>query len=184
MKKLLLLLFVSILALPALSQDRHLKFMGIPLNGSITNFQAKLNVKGVKYDAQLSSSLGDGCRGFNGIFSGEKATIYVYYNNKTKIVYRAKAVIECISKEKGEEKLKDFSTMLQDKYGSDNASFSEQDGHPSFILYVYDDEDKLGYVGLYITNPEFSFQKQCYLHVDYVDYLNSMGDYLKKMDDL
>ena len=84
------------------AQTEHLKFMGIPLTGSITAFQEKLKAKGIEYDAEGSRQIKVGCRCFKGSFSGEKANFYVYYNEKTKIVYRAKAVITCLSKEKGE----------------------------------------------------------------------------------
>ena len=75
------------------SAQQHMKFMGIPLDGTITTFTTKLQAKGVKISPNNSKS-GAGCRWFVGSFFGQSAEIYVYYNPTTKIVYRAKAVIE------------------------------------------------------------------------------------------
>ena len=56
MKKIMLLLLTCLFAFPILSvaqSQEHLKFMGIPLDGTITQFQAKLQAKGVNYDTQV-----------------------------------------------------------------------------------------------------------------------------------
>ena len=42
MKKSIILLFISIMALCIPMQAQHLKFMDIPLTGTITQFQSKL----------------------------------------------------------------------------------------------------------------------------------------------
>ena len=116
MKKVLLIFLSCLFSIILHAQTEHLKFMGIPLNGSITAFQSKLQAKGIRYDAEGSRQLKVGCRCFKGSFSNEKADFYVYYNEKTKIVYRAKAVITCLSKEKGEDKFYSFKGMLKSKY--------------------------------------------------------------------
>ena len=92
MKKSIILLVISILAFCSPVQAHHLKFMCIPLNGTITQFQQKLTAKGVKHNKQTSQMIPAGVRAFNGTFAGEKADIYVYYNLSSKVVYRAKAV--------------------------------------------------------------------------------------------
>ena len=186
MKRFAIQLLALMIITPAFSQVEHLKFMGIPLDGSISTFQSKLTAKGINYDAYASKILPKGCRAFKGVFSGEKASIYVYYNEKTKTVYRAKAVIEYMSKERGEYKLRDFSSMLQDKYGSDLVSEGEQNDHPSFLLGVSDNEgiNMIGLISLYISDPEYSFMENCFLHVDYEDKANSLSDKKSNMDDL
>ena len=57
MKKLSLFLLVTLFVLPAIAQKEHLKFMGIPLNGTITQFQNKLAAKGIKVDSKLNKNL-------------------------------------------------------------------------------------------------------------------------------
>ena len=186
MKKAMFFLLVSLTTLTSFAQTEHLKFMGIPLNGSIDAFQTKLQAKGIKYDAKGSIQLKVGCRCFKGTFSGEKADFYVYYNEKSKIVYRAKAVISCINKEKGEEKFYSFRSMLKSKYSDSVASDDEQDGHPSFSIIVTDSkiERTMGYVGMYITNPPYTFMDEVYLHIDYEDVANKRENQSNNMDDL
>lgn len=73
--------------------------MGVPLDGTISTFQKKIADKGVSYNPKLSKIFPVGCRAFDGIFAGHKAEIIVYYDNKSKIVYRAKAVYTETSEE-------------------------------------------------------------------------------------
>lgn len=185
MRKLITCL-LCMMALFTQAQTEHLKFMGIPLNGTISTFQAKLQAKGIRYDAEGSRQLKVGCRSFKGSFSGEKADFYVYYNEKTKVVYRAKAVITCFNKENGEEKFYSFKSMLKTKYSNGIASDSEQDGHPSLSILVSDSKkiNDLGFVGMYITNPPYSFMDEVYLHIDYEDIANREVNQTNNMDDL
>ena len=55
--------------------NNHIKFMGIPLTGTITQFQAKLVSKGCTYDKATSSSLSNGIKLYNGTFVGNKVDI-------------------------------------------------------------------------------------------------------------
>lgn len=186
MKRTLLITLCCLFSIMTQAQTEHLKFMGIPLNGSITAFQTKLQSKGIKYNAEGSRQLKVGCRCYKGSFSGEKADFYVYYNEKTKVVYRAKAVITYLSKEKGEERFFSFRSMLNTKYSDGFANDGEQDGHPSLSIIVPDSkqEKDLGYVGLYITNPPYSFMDEVYLHIDYEDVANKKVNEVNNMDDL
>lgn len=186
MKKTLSLLICCLIALNLFAQKEHLKFMGIPLNGTITAFQSKLQAKGVRYDQKTSSQLSVGCRAFNGAFSGEKATIFVYYNEKTKIVYRAKAVITYSNKDIGERRLDDFKQMLKAKYANGLMEDGEQDGHPSLSIMIPDSKEEwtLGYVSLYMTDPPYSFMDDVNLHLDYEDKANHLDNKSLNMDDL
>ena len=48
----------------------HIKFMGIPVTGTIAQFQAKLVAKGCTYNKVASASISNGTRAFNGTFVG------------------------------------------------------------------------------------------------------------------
>ncbi len=186
MKKITLSLIACLISLMVSAQVEHLKFMGIPLNGTITSFQAKLHEKGVKYDPTGSRQLGIGSRCFKGTFSNEKAYFYVYYNEKTKIVYRAKAVITCYSKEDGNRKFATFYGMLKSKYSDGEFYDGEQEGHPTLSILVPSSkqENALGHVGLYISNSLEPYINEVYLHVDYEDFVNKNSNQKKNMDDL
>ena len=48
MKKYLLVALCCLFSILTQAQTEHMKFMGIPLNGSITAFQTKLQAKGIR----------------------------------------------------------------------------------------------------------------------------------------
>ena len=76
--------------------------------------------------------------------------------------------------------------MLKTKYSDGIANDSEQDGHPSLSILVQDSkhEKELGFVGMYITNPPYSFMDEVYLHIDYEDIANGKVNQANNMDDL
>lgn len=93
-----------IFAIASFAQSNvHIKFMGIPLTGTIAQFQAKLVAKGCTYNKVASASISNGTRAFKGTFVGNKVDIYVYYDTNTKIVYRTKAVVSGVSEDIAEQ---------------------------------------------------------------------------------
>ena len=78
------------------AQDGHIKFMGIELNGTVTDFQSKLQAKGLTLSS-VSSESPSGIRVFDGVFSGEDAQIVVWYNPRSKQVYLGR--VDPITKE-------------------------------------------------------------------------------------
>ena len=180
MKKALLFLAGCLMVLTIQAQAKHLNFMGIPLNGTITQFQGKLTAKGLTPYTKLNQVLPVGTRAFEGTFAGEEAVIHTYYNTKTKIVYRAKAVIDALDKNDVEDKLKKYKNQLTEKYSLCEWEDREYEGRPAYVLSVYDDEkDYLGAICLYT-----SYHIEYCLHVDYLDCANSEANENKNMDDL
>ena len=185
MKKELLLMITCLMAVTMQAQTEHLKFMGIPLNETINSFQSKLQKKDIKYDNVVNKKLNFGCRGFVGTFSGENSQIFLYYTPKSKIVYRAKAVLECANGEKGEERLTDYKNLLSKKYPDGIGSSGEQDGHPTWSLSIFDENSNIiGFINLYITNPIYSFLDTVGLHIDYIDSQNDSLNDKEKLSDL
>jgi len=185
MKKLFVTFIICCISLGINAQVEHMTFMGITMNLKIGDFQNQLSKKGVKYDAKASRMMSDGRRYFKGVFSGEKADIFVYYNVKTKLVYRVKAVINCATKEIGQQKFDTFRDMLKTKYSDQIATDTEQDGNPAMSILVTDSkiEYTMGFVNLYITSP-YSIFDDIHLHVDYIDSLNEQYNENRNMDDL
>lgn len=119
MKKIIMLWLFAIISIVGIAQNttEHLSYMGIPITGTITQFQTKLQAKRCSLDKQTSNSLGVGCRAFKGNFIGNKVTIFVYYDEKTKVVYRVKSVISKISESIADQKYEYIKNMLLQKYG-------------------------------------------------------------------
>lgn len=115
MKKIISVFFALCLCMVA-SAQQHLKFMGIPLDGTVDNFALKLKAKGVTYDAAKSKTAGQGCRVFNGTFMGEKATINVAYNPKSKMVFSAAVEMQYPTVESAHIPFLNLTESLQQKY--------------------------------------------------------------------
>ena len=115
MKKIISILFALCLCMAA-SAQQHMKFMGIPLDGTIDNFAMKLKAKGVTYDAAKSKVAGQGCRIFNGMFMGQKAMISVLYNPKSKIVFSAAVEMQYPTVESAHIPFLNLTESLQQKY--------------------------------------------------------------------
>ena len=139
MKKYLLLilctLFISVSLGAQSSNSQHIKFMGIPINGSITNFQNKLIAKGFKYDQSGSKALETPTRIYKGLFAGETAQLFVYYDRDQKFVYRVKVVIECATEERASFKMGVFRNQLIEKYNT-YAEEGVLEGHETYSIPI------------------------------------------------
>lgn len=185
MKKVISLMIVFFVSLSSFAQVDHMRFMGIPLDGTINSFQAKLNAKGIKLDARSSKNTENGCRVFKGIFSGYQASIYVYYDESSKIVYRAKAVIIDSSLSISDNTYKDFTTSISRKYDYAEKQTGSQDGYDSTIFFIPGSlfntlYEYLGHIDIYRSDYLLNY----ITHVDYTDTANSVAHQNKKMEDL
>lgn len=193
----------TIISIVGLAQNttKHLKYMGIPINGTITQFQAKLIAKGCVHDKLTSNSLGVGCRAFKGNFIGNKVTIFVYYDENTKVVYRVKSVISKISENIADQKYEYIKNMLLQKYGMTYSNYGEQTGKESFSILV---EGKLlnpkmdltslplssngfkGNIDLFIAKDEtfLSYPFDYNLHIDYYDAINYEKHLNRDLEDI
>lgn len=138
MKKLIMLWLFAIISIISFAQNttEHLRYMGIPITGTITQFQTKLQTKGCSLDKSISNTLAMGCRAFKGKFVGNKVVIYVYYDEHTKIVYRVKSVISGTSEDIAEQEYNKIKNMLLQKYGMTYSNYGEQNGKESFAVLV------------------------------------------------
>ena len=184
MKKILPLIVCMLMCL-GIQADEHLKFMGIPLDGTIAQFQAKLTAKGVTHDVAGSKGLSAGRRLFKGTFSGKRAEIYVYYDEATKIVYRAKAVIESSEESLSEQNYDYFVSMLSQKYDDAEKKYGRQDSYETVTFLVPNNNEYatytyLGSIDVYRSSYSFTYD----VHVDYTDAINIVKHENRNMEDL
>lgn len=191
MKKLLLTLCCMLFTIAAIAQtNSHIKFMGIPLTGTIAQFQAKLVAKGCTYDKAASSSIPNGARVFKGIFVGNKVNIYVFYDIKTKIVYRTKAVVSGVSEDLAEQEYSKIKDLLSQKYGSDSEDMyvGTKDGKESVSFISANDEGEInGSIDLFITQDEETWIRAPFnynLHIDYNDRINTSKHENQQLDEI
>ena len=203
MKKIIMLWLFAIISIVGIAQNttEHLSYMGIPITGTITQFQAKLQAKRCSLDKQTSNSLGVGWRAFKGNFIGNKVTIFVYYDENTKVVYRVKSVISKISENIADQKYEYIKNMLLQKYGMTYSNYGEQTGKESFSILV---EGKLlnpkmdltslplssngfkGNIDLFIAKDEtfLSYPFDYNLHIDYYDAINYEKHLNRDLEDI
>ena len=171
------------LSLAAQEPTTHLKFMGIELDGSITDFQSKLLGKGATI-SKMNNQYPTGIRAYDGIFSGENATILVWYNPRSKQVYRAKAIISREGKDLIEQLKASFENKLDLKYGTDKKttkSFKDERLH-EFEQHSYFVGN--GAIDLFIVSTSYISESTFFLHIDYQDLINYAKNTADEMDDL
>ena len=178
MKRFMLFMAVIACTMTVCSQTEHLKFMGFPLDGTIDSFQSKLATKEVKPNTELNKVIGVGTRAFDGSFAGYESEIYVYYEKRTKTVYRAKACI--INTDKGlfEQTYNELKKMLIEKYGETYRT-GESEGHES-VSFLNDE----GLISLYANQYKETYPYKHIIHVDYYDAVNYAKNKESVMDDL
>lgn len=201
MKRIALFLCSLFISLTILAQgNAHLKFMGIPITGTITQFQSKLTQKGCTYDKSTSSVISAGTRAFKGTFVGFKVDIYAYYDTNTKIVYRVKAVISGTSEDLAEQHYNKIKSLLSQKYGTDYMQTDTKEGKESvsfLCLKNLNDEVDLssqtlfdvanGDIDLYITQDEETWVRAPYnynVHIDYNDFINTDKHSNQQLDEI
>lgn len=168
-----ILFFVLCMIWGATFAQQHMKFMGIPLDGTISTFTTKLKAKGVKISPNNSQSSA-GCRWFVGSFFGQSAKIYVYYNPTTKIVYRAKAVIEGDKFERLKDIYDEISASIDSKY----LGRHKEDTYEGRISVRYDIDLESsanfyeGAIDLFFSDNGLTYYTTYYLHIDYYDEVN------------
>lgn len=196
----LILMFVLVTAF-AQQDNRHLKFMGIPITGTVNQFQAKLAAKGCTVDKSTSATLPVGVRMMKGTFAGNKADIFIYYDTQTKIVYRTKAVMGGNTKDVADQKYDDLKSLLTRKYGENSMETGTKDEHEattffslkpnalgtSDVQYGEISDTAYGRIDLYVTKDEEEWIRHPYnynVHIDYEDALNSNKHDNQKLEDL
>ena len=140
MKKIISVIFAFCICL-SISAKEHMKFMGIPLDGTIENFALKLKAKGVTYDAALSKKLSPGSKLYKGTFMGENATFVVMFNAKSRLVFGVGVEISYPSLELAKTPFLNIAEQLHTKY-------------PTAIYDRIDKEGSNDDIGVSFTIPE------------------------------
>lgn len=171
--KLIILLLALLLVSPTMAAQDHLAFMGIPLTGTIDQFQKKLTAKGYQLDASNKIS---GTRAFTGKCWGETVKFYVFYNSTNKIVCRAKIIITCRNKNVLDVKYNKLELMLDKDFPSNpKYSFIDDNGHKAQTIHVLSKNRKqIGDINLWVDSSDSS---KYTIYVDYldIDYLNELN---------
>ncbi len=169
----ILALVMSLLAMVSLSaQTGHVRFLGVPLDGTIQQFQEQLTSKGCTLDQQTSAVLPKGTSAFKGAYFGHDAMLIVFYDETTNVVYQAKAVVTCQDGQSCETVFNDINSQLQSEYGILLSTKSIQFGHESYGYTILSDQRVvMGDVGIFVTGDE-NHPGGFLVQVQYIDTAN------------
>ena len=150
--------FLSLLLLLSLSstaQTEHVRFLGIPLDGTIQQFQDELTAKDCNYDQTTSDLLPKGIKAFKGTYAGNEALLMVFHDETTNVVYQAKAVITCQGEDSCEVIFNKINEQLQTEHGTFLSTKSIQYGHETYGYTILSPERVvIGDIGLFVTKDE------------------------------
>ena len=166
MKKIISVFFAICLCMAA-SAQQHMKFMGIPLDGTIDNFTMKLKAEGVTYDVEKSKAAGKGIRKFCGTFMGEKATFAVFYNYKSKIVFSAAVELNYPTVESAHTPFVNLNDQLQQKYPDATCKeYTGPDGKTDGLAFdIFDEtgDNRIGFILQTLRVPSSGYGISIYL---------------------
>ncbi len=150
---------ITILALVLFSavSAQHLKFEGIPIDGSITNFQNQLSSKGISINSAKSKDAPLGQRVFNGKYQGYNSEITVFYGRKSKVVYKVNVVIESTKKEVIQNILDRSLKKIEEKYLYTTDHDLNDDTRPKFRFNIFPTETSKQSIGVIQVNPSHAY---------------------------
>ena len=137
-------------------QAQHLKFLGIPIDDSITKFQSKLAAKGIRINQVKSNDAPLGQRIFNGKFMGYNAEFTVFYNRNTKDVYKVEAVIDS-KKEQIIQGILDRSLKtIEQKYIYKSLHDLNDGAQKHYQYFIFPTHESTEYIGIIHVEPSYT----------------------------
>ena len=164
-------------------EDSHMMFMGIELNGTISEMDKQLAAKGAKVSS-VTNSLPYGQRLYNGTFSGKKADIIVYYNTATSEVYKAQAIIKSHGKVAAEQLQSEMLMKLDMKYDAYHRTGNPVRDEYDHQFHRYSWMLENGNIELFTTSSGRSDNSDFFLHIGYKDYENDARNRADELNDL
>ena len=165
-----------------------MKFMGIPLNGTIEQFSQKLKTRGITYDAIASKKLSPGAKLYNGTFMGEHAQFVVMFNAKSRIVYGVGVELTYSTKEFARVPFLDIAEQLHKKYPTAEFSSVEKTNKTitgvNFLIPDVDSSQTLGIIMLTLDRPDGYLKKYWGINLIYMDVKNYKKNSDTNSDDL
>lgn len=172
---------VMMIPLCMLSQ-KHMKFMGIPIDGNAYSFCQKLEEKGFLMDRDGGNESMDVCS-FIGKFYGEDAHIDVEYTHDTHIVYSVTVSIIKSSALSLYSIQRDYLRAVEEKYKYEKNTLDPQ--LYKYDYYIYDGYDPVGMIQTFIVSPDtFQSMTEAMLSITYLDVENYMNYEKRKRNDI
>lgn len=169
----------------ASAQD-HMAFMGVPIDGTISSFQSKIETKGFTKNSFISSKCPVGYRVFNGIFASYNCFLEVIYSPKTKVVFQCNVLFCDNDREKADNIYNDLKNLLKTKYQDYEQTDTLDNGKPLFAIGIKN-ENGIPYKGeidLTKRHEEIYGITTNWIILGYQDKLNAFNNQIGRMNDL
>lgn len=177
-QRILFICLALVIPLCVFSQ-KHMKFMGIPIDGNANLFCKKLVEKGFCKDTEDV----DNAYCFVGKFYGEDANIQVDYTHDTHIVYSVTVYIIKHSALYLYPIQRDFLKAVEDKY-----EFKKETVNPQlyqYDYYIFDLLDPIGLIRTFIVDSRtIQSTKEAMLSITYLDAENYINYENRKREDI
>lgn len=95
---------------------KHIEFLGLEIDGTISTFIKKMESVGFSYNEYESSRLPKGQASFKGCYNTYDAGLTVFYNRKTFLVYKLELNVHFDSQEKAQRYLQTSINEIENKY--------------------------------------------------------------------
>lgn len=119
MKKILFLLLTLVSLCCQEGQAQHFKFMGIPIDGSIENFETKLKEKGFVNSVEYSKFNSTTRKHYDGVFAGKDVFLTVKITPKSKLVYCVSANHLKLTEKWAQEEKERMKEAIAKKYNAE-----------------------------------------------------------------
>lgn len=179
MKRILLYIILLLNFVSAKAQVSHISFMGIPLDGTISMFEQKLFAKGLKADREHNRTCDPSEKNYTGKFSGKEAEICIYFDYKTKIVYRAEVFIEESTEQSAINLFTRFEKTINDKYSNWEKEEKTYENFPD----NYWRKENFGEINMYLIK-KYKYLDETRLFINYIDHVNKEKHMDSQIQDL
>lgn len=183
MKKVLMLIFIVLMSVSMYGQ--HLKFMGVPIDGNINTFAAKMAAKGFSVSPR-NKYAGVGIRLMRGIFFDQNVELWISYTPETKTVYRVRVEFWNENKDVCESYMKEIESVIKDKYIYVYDESKTKGGDDIDVYTIYPDVGSLSlgdiYIGIHDASSLYGYGYN--LNLTYEDEINTDKNDSRKIDDI
>ena len=187
MKKTIILFLFSMFCMIVQGQT-HMKFMGIPLNGSVEMFTQKLKAKGVICNVGKSKLAPSGAKICDGPFMGQNSEFMVFFNTKDRNVFSVLVTMEYSSLDLAYVMFERISNQLKEKYPNAVVGvMDDSDGAPEGLKFSIPDEREtkvLGFIFQKLVKPDGYMTNKYGISLLYSDVANFQKSEERNNEDL
>lgn len=156
--------------------QKHMKFMGIPIDGNVYSFCEKLKERGFIKNPSNNKSI----ISYKGNYYGEEAFIDVTFDPTNNVVFQVSvSIVKNISLELYPIQ-RDILKAVEDKY-----SYKKEVKNPDlyqYVYYVFDNYDPIGLIQTYLLDVNNGGEAM--FNISYTDVENYMRYEEKRREDI